>query len=169
MPEKGRKKRKKSMPAKGKSKPMKSLIIQKGKSSLSKLKKAIVPKRNTVLLSSLSHASFITCFLIGPLSMAVPLVIWLQERKQPKPVASVEFHSRQAFFFQCAVYLLFLILGSAAALLMKILVGLLFIPFLILAFLSAVGYAVYGGVRVRNGRRFKYWFLTNFIEKRFNF
>lgn len=99
--------------------------------------------------------------------MAVPLVIWLTERRQPKPKAPILFHAKQAFFYQLAVILLAAVLSGLAAITIDIMIGLLFIPFLILAFLAAVGYAVYGGVKVWNGKRFKYKYITDFIERRF--
>jgi len=121
-------------------------------------------RRDPILISTLAHVSFVTFVLIGPFSIAIPLIIWLLERNRPKPMVSIEFHARQAFFYQLAVYLIAAVLGGIAALMVIILIGLLLIPFIILAFLAAVGYAVYGGVQVWNGRRFRYRYLTNFIE-----
>ncbi|HEX9934036.1 MAG TPA: DUF4870 domain-containing protein, partial [bacterium] len=121
---------------------------------------------NIVFLSTLSHASFAAFFLIGPLTLAVPLVIWLLERNRPKPSVTVEFHARQALFYQLAVYLSTLILLGITALLVVIVIGLFLTPFIILAFLAAVGYAVYGSVKVWKGKRFKYWVLTDFIERK---
>jgi uncharacterized Tic20 family protein len=122
-------------------------------------------KRDTVMLAALSHASFAVFFLIGPFTMAVPMVIWILERRRPKPVLQVEFHARQAFFYQLAVYLAAAALIGLAALLVAVFIGLAMVPFVILAFLAAVVYAVYGGLQVWNGRRFKYKFVTNFIER----
>lgn len=117
-------------------------------------------------ISMLAHVSFLAFFLIGPFCMAIPLVIWLIERKRPEPKPLILFHARQAFFYQLAIILLAAVLSGLVALTIDIMIGLLFIPFLILAFLAAIGYAVYGGLKVRNGRRFKYKVITDFIERR---
>jgi uncharacterized Tic20 family protein len=102
---------------------------------------------------------------MGPLTVIVPLVIWLSERNRPERSELVEFHARQAFFYQAAVYLAALAAGAVVGVLTLIFIGLLFIPFLILFFLAAVGYGVYGGIQVWNGREFRYRYLTDFIEK----
>jgi len=47
-------------------------------------------------------------------------------------------------------------------------VGLLLIPFLILFILGAIGYGVYGGLQVWQGRDFRYKYVTDAIEKTTN-
>jgi hypothetical protein len=123
--------------------------------------------RDPVLLSAVSHASILAVFMMGPLTLLVPLVIWLSERNRPKPSAEVIFHSRQAFFFQSAAYLATLVAGLGVGLLTLIFIGLLLIPFVIVFFLAAVGYGVYGGIQVWQGRPFRYRYVTDFIEKNF--
>ncbi len=124
--------------------------------------------RDTALLSAIAHASIIAVFIMGPLTLIVPLVIWLSERNRPKPTGDVIFHSRQAFFFQAAVYAVTLAAGLVAGLLTLIFIGLLLIPFVIAFFLAAVGYGAYGGVQVWQGRPFRYRYVTDFIEKNFH-
>jgi hypothetical protein len=121
--------------------------------------------RDTTLLAAVSHASILAVFMMGPLTLIVPLVIWLSERNRPKPTADVIFHARQAFFFQAAVYAVTLAAGLVAGLLTLIFIGLLLIPFVIAFFLAGVGYGVYGGVQVWQNRPFRYRYLTDFIEK----
>jgi uncharacterized Tic20 family protein len=125
----------------------------------------VSPSRDPVLLAAVSHASILAFFLMGPLTVIVPLVIWLSERNRPERSELVEFHARQAFFYQAVVYLASLAAGAVVGILTLVFVGLLFIPFLILFFIAAVGYGVYGGVQVWQGREFRYKFLTDFIEK----
>jgi uncharacterized Tic20 family protein len=142
----------------------KNRIVEKMK-KMKPAPRKLKSRHDTVLLAALAHVSFAVFFLIGPFTMAVPLVIWLAERRRPKPVHQVEFHARQAFFFQLAVYLISAVLIGLSCLLVVIFIGLAIIPFVILAFLAAVAYAVYGGVQVWNGRRFKYKVVANFFER----
>ncbi|MBN2201437.1 DUF4870 domain-containing protein [bacterium] len=124
--------------------------------------------RDTALLSAIAHASIVAVFIMGPLTLIVPLVIWLSERNRPKPTGDVIFHARQAFFFQAAVYIVTLAAGLVAGLLTLIFIGLLLIPFVLAFFLGAVIYGVYGGVQVWQGRPFRYRHVTDFIEKNFH-
>jgi uncharacterized Tic20 family protein len=123
--------------------------------------------RDTALLSAIAHASILAVFIMGPLTLIVPLVIWLSERNRPKPTGDVIFHARQAFFFQAAAYLVTLVSGLTVGLLTLIFIGLLLIPFVIVFFLGAVIYGVYGGAEVWQGRPFRYRYVTDFIEKNF--
>ena len=121
--------------------------------------------RDPALLSAISHASVLAFFLMGPLTVIIPLVIWLSERNRPERSELIEFHSRQAFFYQSALYLVTLAAGAVVAVLTLVIVGLLLIPFLILIFIAGVGYGVYGGIQVWQGRQFRYKYLTDYIEK----
>ncbi len=130
--------------------------------------KTSVEGRDTALLSAISHVSILAVCIMGPLTLIIPLVIWLSERNRPKPTEDVIFHARQALFFQAAVYVATLAAGLVAGLLTLIFIGLLMVPFVILFFLAAVAYGVYGGVQVWQGRPFRYRYLTDFIEKNFH-
>jgi uncharacterized Tic20 family protein len=121
-----------------------------------------------VLLSAVSHASILAFFLMGPLTVIIPLIIWLSERNRAERSALVEFHARQAFFFQSAVYLFGIAAGAVVFILTLIYIGLLLIPFLILFVLGAIGYGVYGGLQVWQGREFRYKYVTDFIERTTN-
>jgi uncharacterized Tic20 family protein len=121
-----------------------------------------------VLLSAISHASILAVFLMGPLTVIIPLIIWLSERNRPERSELIEFHARQAFFFQAAVYLTSIAAGVVVFLLTFIFVGLLLIPFLILFVLGAVAYGVYGGLQVWQGREFRYRYVTDYIERTAN-
>ncbi len=120
-----------------------------------------------MLLSMIAHGSILAVFFLGPLTLLVPLVIWLSERNQPNPSELVLFHARHAFFYQLAVYLIGGIVGLFIALLTIIFIGLFFIPFLILFLLAAVVYGVYGAIQVWQGRPFRYKFVSDFLEKKF--
>jgi hypothetical protein len=123
-------------------------------------------KSETVRLSALAHISFVFCLLLLVLSAAVPAAILVLERRRAKPRATVEFHARQALCFQLAAFGAALVLLAVSYLLVPVIIGLFLVPFVIMAFLAAVGYAVYGGWRLWNGKRFKYKFLTDWIERR---
>ena len=115
-------------------------------------------------LAALAHLSILTVLIIGPLSMVIPLVIWLLERNKPDKSAALEFHAKQAFFYQLAAYLITAILGVIVGILSVILVGLLFIPVLILFPIAAVIYGIYAGIKVWQGEDFRYIYLADFLE-----
>jgi uncharacterized Tic20 family protein len=121
--------------------------------------------RDPALLSAVAHVSILAFFIMGPLTVIIPLVIWLSERNRPKRSELVEFHARQAFFYQSAVYLAGIAAGAVVGILTLVFVGLLLIPFLILFFLAAIAYGVYGGAQVWQGREFRYRYLTDYLEK----
>lgn len=96
--------------------------------------------------------------------MVIPLIIWLLERNKSNKSTQVEFHAKQAFFYQLAVYLIGAVLGIFIGLLSIILIGLLFIPVLILFGMAALIYGAYGGIRVGQGEDFRYIYVADFIE-----
>ncbi len=122
-----------------------------------------VPQDNPQL-AALAHLSFLTVLVIGPFSMAIPLIIWLLERHKPDKSPLVEFHAKQSFFYQLAIYLITAGLGIVVGILSIIIIGLLLIPLLILFPLVGLVYGVYGGVKVWNGNEFRYILVADFIE-----
>ena len=122
-----------------------------------------IPQDNSQL-AALAHLSFLTVMIIGPFSIAIPLIIWLLERNKPDKSLLVEFHAKQAFFFQLAVYIITAALGIVVGILSIIVIGLLLIPFLILFPLACVIYGIYGGVKVWNGEEFRYVYVADFVE-----
>jgi uncharacterized Tic20 family protein len=118
-----------------------------------------------VLLSAIAHGSSLAFFIMGPLTVIIPLIIWLSERNRPERSELVEFHSRQAFFFQAFVYLAGIASGIVVFILTFVFVGLLLVPFWIIFMLGAIGYGVYGGLQVWQGREFRYKYVTDFIER----
>lgn len=120
-----------------------------------------------MLLSVIAHGSILAMFFLGPLTLLIPLIIWLSERNQSTPSELVLFHARHAFFYQLAVYLIGFTAGLFIALMTLIFIGLLFIPFLILFLLAAIVYGVYGAIQVWQGKPFRYKYLSDFVEKKF--
>jgi len=136
------------------------MAIQKTKVTKTEKKSS----RDPILLSTLAHLSILTVLIIGPFSIVIPLLIWLLERNKPDKSAVIEFHGKQAFFYQAAIYLIMTLFGIITAILSIILVGLLLIPVLILCGIAAIAYGVYGGIRVSQGENFRYIYLADFIE-----
>jgi uncharacterized Tic20 family protein len=120
--------------------------------------------RDPILLSTLAHLSILAVFIIGPVSMVIPLIIWLMERNKTDQSDMIEFQAKQAFFYQAAVYLITTLLGVITGILSIILIGLLFVPVLILFGLAAIVYGVYAGIRVSQGDHFRYIYIADFIE-----
>lgn len=119
---------------------------------------------NNTQLASLAHLSFLTVLIIGPFSIVIPLIIWLLERNKPEKSSFVEFQAKQAFFYQLAVYLITAVLGILVGILSIIIIGLLFVPLLIIFPIVAVIYGVYAGIQVWNGTEFRYIYVADFIE-----
>lgn len=128
------------------------------------LKKSNSSSRDPTLLAALSHFSILAVLLIGPFSMVIPLLIWLSERNRTEPSLFIEFHAKQAFFYQVAVYLISAILGILSLVLSIIFIGFLLIPVLILFALAAIIYGIYGGMRISQGEDFRYIYVADFIE-----
>ena len=119
---------------------------------------------HSTLLASLAHFSILTVIIIGPFSMAVPLIIWLLERNKPEKSTFTEFQAKQAFFYQAAVYVIATVLGICVGILAIILIGVLLIPVLVLFGLAAVIYGVYAGFQVSQGKNFRYIYVADFME-----
>ncbi len=132
------------------------------KTTVSKTEKK--PSRDPILLSTVAHLSILASPAIPFFSMVIPLLIWLLERNKPDKSEIIEFHGKQAFFYQVAVYLLTILLGIITVILSMILVGLILIPVLIIFPLVAIAYGVYGGIRVSQGENFRYIYIADFIE-----
>jgi uncharacterized Tic20 family protein len=123
-----------------------------------------VQNKNETLLASLAHFSILTVLIIGPLSLLIPLLIWLSERTKTEHSKFIEFQAKQAFFYQLGIYLIFLILGIITAILWIILIGMLLVPILVLLGCAAIAYGIYGGIQTWKGISFRYYFLADFIE-----
>lgn len=115
------------------------------------------------LLAVASHAS-ITLFFIGPLTLVIPLMIWLLEGNKEKPSKFVRFHSRQAFFYQLTVYITVVILLLIIWLLTLIWIGNLLWPFYVLLWILFIAYGVYGAWQVWQDRQFRYKYVADFVE-----
>ncbi|MBN2102650.1 DUF4870 domain-containing protein [bacterium] len=111
------------------------------------------------LMAVASHAS-LAIFFIGPFTMVIPLVIWLL----PKSSRFVQFHAKQAFFYQLCVYIIAAILFLIIALLSLIFIGKLLKPFYFLAWIWVIAYGLFGAWRVWKDRPFRYIFVADFIE-----
>lgn len=132
-----------------------------------KTKKPAKPKpsvKDNSQLAALAHFSILAVLIIGPLSIVIPLIIWLLERNKPDKSVTLEFQAKQAFFYQLAAYLITAVLGVIVGILSIILVGLLFIPVLILFPIAAVVYGIYAGIKVWQGEDFRYIYLADFLE-----
>jgi len=111
------------------------------------------------LMAVASHAS-LAIFFIGPFTMVIPLVIWLL----PKSSRFVQFHAKQAFFYQLCVYIVAAVLLIVIALLSLIFIGKLLTPFYILAWILVIIYSLYGAWQVWKDQPFRYLFIADFID-----
>ena len=120
--------------------------------------------RDVHLLAGLSHLSILTVIILGPFSMVIPLMIWLLERNKTERSTYIEFQAKQAFFYQVALYLMAATLFVVIILLSIIVIGLFFIPLLILFGIAALVYGFYAGIKVMQGEDFRYIYIADFIE-----
>ena len=146
---------KKASPAKPASKktPPKSTTSKKTGSS-----------RDTTLLAAISHFAVLATFVMGPFAMVIPLIIWLLERSKPDGSPIVEFQANQAFFYQIAIWVISAAFGIIIGLLSIIVIGVLFVPVLIIFVVAAIVYGVIGGLKVMQGENFRYIFVADFID-----
>ncbi len=115
------------------------------------------------LRSVASHAS-IALFIVGPLTIIIPLMIWLVENSRERPSDYVRFHAKQAFFYQLAVYIAGLALMIVIGLLSLIGIGSLLSPFLALGWILVIGYGIWGARQVWTDQNFRYLYIADFIE-----
>jgi uncharacterized Tic20 family protein len=120
--------------------------------------------RDPILLSTLAHLSILATLVIPFVAMVIPLLIWLLERNKPDRSEMIEFHAKQAFFYQVAIYLITGLLTVITVILSMILIGLILIPVVFIFPLIAIGYGVYGGIRVSQGENFRYIYIADFID-----
>ena len=111
-------------------------------------------------IAALAHFSIAAFVIAGPLSICIPLLIWLLERNKTNPLEDVIFEAKQAFFYQCCIYVIAAIIGCIIAILSLIFIGKLMIPFFIIAGLLAIAYGIYGGVQTWNGKKFRYPYIA---------
>jgi len=115
-----------------------------------------------------AHLSILLNLVTGFLGVVAPLVIYMIYKDRSRYVA---YHSLQSLIFQLVWWVGggFLI-GAAWAItgvLSAVLIGLLCIPVaLVLSLipLAALGYGIYGGVQVSQGRDFKYWLVGDWVR-----
>ncbi|MBI3175598.1 MAG: DUF4870 domain-containing protein [Chloroflexi bacterium] len=115
-----------------------------------------------------AHLSILLNLVTGFLGVVAPLVIYMIYKDRSRYVA---YHSLQSLIFQLVWWVGggFLI-GAAWAItgiLSAVLIGLLCIPIaLVLSLipLAALGYGIYGGVQVSQGRDFKYWLVGDWVR-----
>ncbi len=115
-----------------------------------------------------AHLSILLNLVTGFLGVVAPLVIYMIYKERSRYVA---YHSLQSLIFQLVWWVGggFLI-GAAWAItgvLSAVLIGLLCIPVaLVLSLipLAALGYGIYGGVQVSQGRDFKYWLVGDWVR-----
>ncbi len=115
-----------------------------------------------------AHLSILLNLVTGFLGVVVPLVIYMIYKDRSRYVA---YHSLQSLIFQLVWWVGggFLI-GAAWAItgvLSAVLIGLLCIPVALvfsLIPLAALGYGIYGGVQVSQGRDFKYWLVGDWVR-----
>jgi len=115
-----------------------------------------------------AHLSILLNLVTGFLGVVVPLVVYMIYKDRSRYVA---YHSLQSLIFQLVWWVGggFLI-GAAWAItgvLSAVLIGLLCIPVALvfsLIPLAALGYGIYGGVQVSQGRDFKYWLVGDWVR-----
>lgn len=119
------------------------------------------------LWAMLAHLSVLLNLVTGFLGVAVALLIYLVYRDRSRYVA---YQALQALIFQLVFWggggLLIGLVWAVVGLLSAVLVGLLLIPFAIIATIAltafpviAVIYGVIGAVQCNNGEDFRYWLI----------
>jgi uncharacterized Tic20 family protein len=141
--------------------------------------------------AALAHASILLTLILGLgggigalIGPVLPLAIYLGHRERSRFVA---FHALQALVYQVAGILLYAVLAAVmgswvavawtiSGLLSAVLIGLLLMPFALLATLLMVflligapfawlGYGLYAAYQVYQGRNFLYWSLGEWLER----
>lgn len=115
-----------------------------------------------------AHLSILLNLVTGFLGVVAPLVIYMIYKERSRYVA---YHSLQSLIFQLVWWVGggFLIgaVWAITGILSAVLIGLLCIPVALvfsLIPLAALGYGIYGGVQVSQGRDFKYWLVGDWVR-----
>jgi uncharacterized Tic20 family protein len=115
-----------------------------------------------------AHLSILLNLVTGFLGVVAPLVIYMIYKDRSRYVA---YHALQSLIFQLVWWVgSGFLIGAAWAVtgvLSAVLIGLLCIPVaLVLSLipLAALGYGIYGGVQVSQGRDFKYWLVGDWVR-----
>jgi uncharacterized Tic20 family protein len=120
----------------------------------------------------LAHLSVLLNLVTGFLGVIAPLIIYLIYKDRSRYVA---YQSMQAFVFQLIWWggggLIIGAIWAITGVLSAIVVGLLCIPFALLATLVlalmplvALVYGVYAGIEVNQGKDFRYWLIGDWVR-----
>jgi len=157
----------------------------------STVSEVVRPPTDDWTAAMLAHASALLTLVLGVaggvgalVGLAIPLTMYFGYRRKSRFVA---FHALQSFVYQAIGVLLYLILvatsvacvtlaWTVSGLLSAVLIGVLLIPFALSLTLLMVlvlvgipfawlGYGLYAGYQVYQGRNFHYWAIGEWLER----
>src|SRR5436190_1910178 len=109
----------------------------------------------------LCHASAAAGFVCPFGNVIGPLVVWLLKRHES---LGVDAHGKEALNFQISWTIYATILGSLTAALWVFIIGLLFIPVLIIGFVAMVILVIIASVKASNGQLYRYPLTIRFLK-----
>jgi|SRR3954462_11452434 len=119
------------------------------------------PPLSTQTWEVLCHASAAAGFVCPFGNLIGPLVVWLLKRHESP---GVDAHGKEALNFQISWTIYGMILGVLSAVLWIFIIGLLFVPVLIIGFVAMVILVIIASVKASNGQLYRYPLTIRFLK-----
>jgi uncharacterized protein len=109
----------------------------------------------------LCHAAAAAGFVVPFGNLIGPLIVWLVKRNES---AGVDAHGKESLNFQISWTIYSLIMGALMAALWIFLIGMLFLPVLIVEFIAMVILVIMASVKASNGQLYRYPLTIRFLK-----
>jgi uncharacterized Tic20 family protein len=113
--------------------------------------------------SILAHLSMFLNLVTGFLGPVAALIIWLVYRDRSQKVA---FHALQSMWYQIGWLVILAVGWTVTALLLVVLIGLVFIPVMVIASVVPFVHAGYAAYKVSQGEDYRYPFAADLVQNR---
>ena len=104
--------------------------------------------------------------LLGLVGFIGPLVLFLVKKDTASKF--LLFHMKQSLFYQVGLILLFIAMGVMAgigSLVTLGIIGCVLMPIVMLVWIGAIVYLIYGAVQVNGGKDFEYYYIGPWVRK----
>ena len=116
--------------------------------------------------SMLAHLSVLLSLITGIGGFVAALVVWLVYKDRSDRVA---FHALQSFWYQVAWTVILAVGWTVTGVLSLILVGLLFIPVMLIVTVVPVVHQCYAAYKVNGGVDYRYPFIADMVDRNHRF
>ena len=124
------------------------------------------PDLQTANASKDDRSMAMIAHLLGLVGFIGPLILFLVKKDTASKF--LLFHMKQSLFYQVGLILLLIAMGVVAgvgSLVTMGIMGCVLMPILMLAWLGAIVYLIYGAVQVNGGKDFEYYYIGPWVRK----